>query len=213
MSTEKSRRRRRLSAEARREVIERAATEVFAERGYRGASIDEIARRSGVSPPVVYDHFASKQELHARLLERTRDELLAVWREHLAGDEAAEVRIPRAFDAWARYIETNPYAARMFFRESTGEPEAEAIHRQVRAQAQGALGAIVGREPGAERLAGSADAEALEMAAEVIRSGLAGLAVWWSEHPHVPREQIVAVAVNVLWLGFERVSRGERWEP
>ena len=213
MSTEKSRRRRRLSAEARREVIERAATEVFAERGYRGASIDEIARRSSVSPPVVYDHFASKQELHARLLERTRDELLAVWREHLAGDEAAEVRIPRAFDAWARYIETNPYAARMFFRESTGEPEAEAIHRQVRAQAQGALGAIVGREPGAERLAGSADAEALEMAAEVIRSGLAGLAVWWSEHPHVPREQIVAVAVNVLWLGFERVSRGERWEP
>ena len=213
MSTEKSRRRRRLSAEARREVIERAATEVFAERGYRGASIDEIARRSGVSPPVVYDHFASKQELHARLLERTRDELLAVWREHLAGDEAAEVRIPRAFDAWARYIETNPYAARMFFRESTGEPEAEAIHRQVRAQAQGALGAIVAREPGAERLAGSADAEALEMAAEVIRSGLAGLAVWWSERPHVPREQIVAVAVNVLWLGFERVSRGERWEP
>ena len=213
MSTEKSRRRRRLSAEARREVIERAATEVFAERGYRGASIDEIARRSGVSPPVVYDHFASKQELHARLLERTRDELLAVWREHLAGDEAAEVRIPRAFDAWARYIETNPYAARMFFRESTGEPGAEEIHRQVRAQAQGALGAIVGREPGAERLAGSADAEALEMAAEVIRSGLAGLAVWWSEHPHVPREQIVAVAVNVLWLGFERVSRGERWEP
>ena len=192
MSTEKSRRRRRLSAEARREVIERAATEVFAERGYRGASIDEIARRSGVSPPVVYDHFASKQELHARLLERTRDELLAVWREHLAGDEAAEVRIPRAFDAWARYIETNPYAARMFFRESTGEPEAEAIHRQVRAQAQGALGAIVGR------------------AGEPLR---AGLAVWWSEHPHVPREQIVAVAVNVLWLGFERVSRGERWEP
>jgi AcrR family transcriptional regulator len=62
-------------------VIERVATEVFAERGYQGASIDEIARRSGVSAPVVYDHFASKQDLFQRLLVRTRDELLAMWRE------------------------------------------------------------------------------------------------------------------------------------
>ena len=66
----RTRGRRRLSAAARRELIERAATEVFAERGYAGASIDEIARRSGVTPPVVYDHFASKLALFTRLLER-----------------------------------------------------------------------------------------------------------------------------------------------
>ena len=74
-----------------------------------------------------------------------------------------------------------------------------------------ALGAILGGEPGSERMAGSADALALEMAAEVIRAGLTGLAIWWSEHPEVPREQVVATAVNVLWIGFERVRRGETW--
>ena len=108
--------RKRLSAAERREIIEAAATEVFAERGYHGAGIDEIARRSGVSPPVVYDHFVSKLDLHQRLLERTRDELLAMWREQLAGEEPAEVRVPRALDAWARYVETHPYAARMYFQ-------------------------------------------------------------------------------------------------
>jgi hypothetical protein len=46
------------------------------------------------------------------------------------------------------------------------------------------------------------------MAAEVMRAGLAGLAVWWSEHPHVPREQVVTTAVNVLWVGFERIRGG-----
>ena len=56
-----------MSAASRREVIEQAATEVFAERGYLGASIDEIARRSGVSAPVVYDHFDSKIDLYRRL--------------------------------------------------------------------------------------------------------------------------------------------------
>jgi len=197
-----------MTAAARREVIERVATEVFAERGYQGASIDEIARRSGVSAPVVYDHFASKQDLYERLLVRTRDELLEMWRGQLFSDEPAAVRIPRAFEAWAEYVETHPYASRMYFREATGVPEVQAFQRDLHAQARAALGAILAREPGAERLAGSGDAEALEMAAELIRSGMTGLAIWWTEHPHVPRDRIVATAVNVLWVGFERTRKG-----
>lgn len=188
-------------------MIERAATEVFAERGYAGASMEEIGRRSGVSAPVLYDHFASKLDLHRRLLERTRNDLLEVWREHLSGDEPAGVRVPRAFDAWARYVETHPYAARMFFREASGDPGAEAVHREIQAQARVALGVVLAREPGAENVTGSAGQEAMEMAAEIIRCGLTGLAIWWSEHPHVPRAQIVQTAVNVLWTGFER-ARG-----
>jgi AcrR family transcriptional regulator len=197
----------RLTAAERREVIERVATEVFAERGYQGASIDEIARRAGVSAPVVYDHFASKQDLFQRLLVRTRDELLAMWREHLLSDEPAAVRIPRAFEAWAEYVETHPYASRMYFREATGVPEVQAFHAGLHEQARAALGTILARELGAERVAGSGDPEALQMAAEVIRSGLTGLAIWWNDHPHVPRERIVETAVNVLWTGFERARR------
>jgi AcrR family transcriptional regulator len=199
-----------MTAEARRELIERAAAEVFAERGYHGASIDEICRRSGVTAPVLYDHFESKLALHRRLLERTRDELLELWRTHLAGDEPAEERIPRAIDAWAAYVQEHPYAPRMFFTETTGDPEVEAIHRQVQMQATAALGAIVGRE--AARARAAADLPA-EMAAEIMRSGLAGLAIWWSDHPEVAREEIVATALDVLWVGLERVRRGERWNP
>jgi AcrR family transcriptional regulator len=197
-----------MTAEARREVIERAAAGVFAERGYHGASIDEICRRSGVTPPVLYDHFASKLDLHRRLLERTRDELLELWRTQLAGDEPAEIRIPRAIDAWAAYVQEHPYAPRMFFTETTGDPEVEAIHRQVQAQATAALGVIVGGE--AARAPAAADLPA-QMAAEIMRSGLAGLAIWWSDHPDVPREEIVSTALNVLWVGLERVRQGESW--
>jgi AcrR family transcriptional regulator len=203
--------RRRLTAGERREVIERAATEVFAERGYRGASMAEIARRSGVSAPVLYDHFASKLDLHRRLLERTRNELLEMWREHLLTDAPADVRFPRALDAWARYVESHPYAARMFFSGASGDPEAEAVHREVQGQARVALGMLLAREPGAEHITGSADQESLEMAAEIMRSGLTGLAIWWGGHPHVSRQQIVEAAMNVLWVGFDRVRTGERW--
>lgn len=191
-------------------MIEQAATEVFAERGYHAASMDEIARRSGVSVPVVYDHFASKQDLHTRLLERHRDQLLEVWREHLLASDPPEQRIPRALDAWARYVESHPYAARMYFQEPTGEAAARAVHEQVRAPARAALAQILAQEPGAENIAGRDD-RALEMAAEVMRAGLTGLAIWWIDHPEVPREQIVETAVNALWIGFERVRSGERW--
>jgi AcrR family transcriptional regulator len=204
---------KRLTAEARREVIERAATEVFAEHGYHGASIDEIARRSGVSPPVVYDHFDSKQALHRRLLERHYAELRQVWRDTLPGDEPQEERIARAFDAWFAYIESHPYAARMMFRDTSGDPDVEAIRRDVAAQSRAAIRPIMGDEPGAHNIAGSADDESLDMAWEVVRAVLQGLALWWYEHPHVPRERIVATAMNSIWMGFERVRRGELWQP
>jgi AcrR family transcriptional regulator len=203
--------RKRLTAAARREVIELAAMEVFAERGYHGAAMDAIARRSGVTPPVVYDHFDSKPALHRRLLERTRDELLAMWRENLDGDGTLEQQIAHAFDAWARYVQAHPYAPRMFFRETTGIAEIRAMHRTIAAQANEALAEILGRLPGSAHLQGKDAPLAFAMAAEVIRGGLTELAIWWSEHPTVSREEIVATAMNTVWIGFERVSGGETW--
>ena len=183
--------RTRLSADQRREVIERAATEVFAERGYGGASIDEIARRSEVSAPVVYDHFASKADLHRQLFERHRDELVAVWREHLLTDDppAAHPAGDRRLGAVRR---SHPYAWKMLFRETTGDPEAEAVHREVLAGSRALLAPLVVAQPGGDQLPHA------EMAAELIRSALTGLALWWQDHPEVPRDDVVATAVGAL---------------
>jgi len=203
--------RKRLSAAARREVIESAAMDVFAERGYHGASIEEIARRSGVTPPVIYDHFESKAALHGRLLERTRDELLAMWRANLGGGGTLEQQVAHAFDAWARYVEAHPYAPRMFFRETTGVAEIREMHRAIAAAANDALAEILARVGGAEDARHDGARLSLAMAAEVIRGGLTELAIWWSDHPQVSRKQIVATAMNTVWVGFERVSAGETW--
>ena len=99
----------------------------------------------------------------------------------------------------------------MFFQETTGDPDARAFHAEVQAAGpRGARDVRSGAEPGAANIAG-ADREALEMAAEVMRAGLTGLAIWWIDHPEVPRERIVETAINALWIGFERVRSGERW--
>ena len=197
-------RRRRLTAEARRELIELAATEVFAERGYRGASMEEIARRSGISVPVLYDHFASKLALHRRLLERHFAELRAVWRAHPAAGAGGMAAV---VDAWFAYVEEHPYATRMLFRDTSGDPEVAAIHRDVAARSKAALLPLVAQDP----VAAGASAVEVELVWEVLRAALQGLALWWAEHPGVPREQVVAAAMNGIWLGFERLQAGERW--
>ena len=203
---------KRLTAVARREVIERAATEVFAERGYRGASIEEIARRSGVTPPVLYDHFESKQELHRVLIERHYAELRQIWFRHAATDHPVTARIPRAIADWFAYVESHPYAGRMLFRDTTGDAEVEAAHRAIQRRSRAALLPLLAQEAGAAHV-DLGDELALEMAWEALRGVLQGLALWWYEHPEVPREQVVTAAVNSIWIGFERVLGGETWNP
>jgi len=176
-------------------VIERAASGVFAERGYHGASIDEIAKRSGVSPPVVYDHFDSKQHLYKRLLERHQSELLELWRVQLAGDDPAKLRIRRALEAWFDYIEEHP-AWLLVFRDAP--PELADFHRRIRARGLESLSPLTARE-------GLADSPAeVAIATELFRSAVAGVAVWWQENPDVPRDRVVDTIMNLLWLGFER---------
>jgi len=145
-----------MTAAARREVI--AAAELFAERGYRGASIDEIARRSGVTPPVVYEHSASKREPYRELRERHFAELREVWREHFAVEGPAEQRVARSFDAWFAYVEAHPFAGRVLFRYSN-DPEIEGVHAAVAAPSREGILPLFAAEPGAENVAGSVSGE------------------------------------------------------
>ena len=197
-----------MSADARREVIELSATEVFAERGYRGAAMDEIARRSGISVPVLYDHFPSKLALHKRLLERHFGDLQDVWRARLEA-EGPPPDMGQVIDAWFAYVEAHPYACRMLFRETSGDPEVEAIHRAAADRSRDALLPLMAADPAAAAAAGSP--VALELLWELLRTSLQGLALWWAEHPEVPREQVVTAAMNGLWVGLERLQAGERW--
>lgn len=199
-----------MTGAARREVIADAAAVLFAERGYRGASIDAIARGSGVTPPVVYEHFSSKRELYRHLLERHFGELREVWGEHFTGGGPLGGRVAESFDAWFAYVEVHPFAGRVLFRYST-DPEIEGVHAEVAAQSREAILPLFAAEPGAENVAGSVSDEGIEMVWVVLRGVLQGLAVWWSEHPDVPRERVVATAMNALWLGFERSQMGETW--
>jgi AcrR family transcriptional regulator len=96
--------RRTLAARAEgrdaREALLDAALEVFAERGYREATVDAIAERAGFSKGALYWHFKSKEELLSALLDERLDR---PWREGTERLESAPPDVDMAPDANERF--------------------------------------------------------------------------------------------------------------
>src|SRR3954469_6412778 len=108
-------RRRRMPAPLRREAILAAAEEVFARRGYHGASIDEIAQAAGISKALIYEHFPSKRELHVSLVAAEVELIFERLVESRATSEPGEVRLRQGVDAFLRWVEEHGDAFRMLF--------------------------------------------------------------------------------------------------
>ncbi len=200
--------RRRLSPAERRERILAGAMEVFAERGYEEASMSEIARAAGITPAVIYDHFASKAKLQIELLERQTAELLGFVGAALQGTpEAPEERMRVGVDAYFRFVEEHRFAWRMMFRDPPTDPAVAAAFRRLGREATAGIAAFIEASAG-EALAGEEDpARAAEMFAELLKMSQNGLASWWYEHPEVPREEIVERLLEFCWTGLERVAK------
>jgi AcrR family transcriptional regulator len=189
-------------------VIEEAASVLFAERGYSETRLEDIALAAGVTKQLVYQHFASKKELHLALLAAHRDGLLGTLARGMGAEGPLLERIPQATDAWFGYVEDHPYASAMLFRDTTGDPAVQAFYRELQTSARMAIVSLLEAEPELEIAAGRA-----EPLAEFIRSAIVGLALWRADHPDVPRSEVVDVAVSVLTHGLvagggSRSSRG-----
>jgi AcrR family transcriptional regulator len=193
--------RSRLTAPERRERILAAATEVFAEHGYSGASVGEIAERAGVVASVIYDHFGSKRELHIELLHSHGEALMERSISQVTGEEPYGL-LHASIDAFYRFVEEDPFVWRFLFRDPPSDPEIAAAHRRVQERAtSGIAGLVTAGALGARSVLGIPAERAIWMVAKASQEATQGLAEWWWEHPEVPREQVVDLAVELLWRG------------
>lgn len=199
-----------MSAAARRETIISAATTVFAEQGYDGASMDEIARRIGVSVPVVYDHFASKLALYECLLELHFTALRASWQDALLGEGSLQTRIAAFGEAFFTHVESHPAACQMLFRDFTSDPSAQALYRQAEQKSWSIMFQMLLQQPSLIQQL-TVDFTSVEMMLWIVRGSLQNLALWWYEHPHVSRQQVIAAAMGVLWMGGDQILQGKSW--
>jgi AcrR family transcriptional regulator len=188
-------RRQRLPLEQRRAVIVEAAGHLFGERGYDATRLDDVAAAAGVTKPILYRHFASKQALYLALLERHRDDL-ATFAGVIPAEGEAEQRLRAVLEAWFAYVEEHSYAWRMLFRDTGGGPEIAAFRLNVHARARAVLAGMIGalsEVPIPRR--------EIEPIAELMSMGMGSLVLWWIENTATPREAILD-AMTRVWSGI-----------
>jgi len=204
--------RRRLTAEERRSAILDAALTAFSQKGYYATSLDDIAGEAGVSKALIYEHFASKQELHADLIARNARELTQRVAGALSGVEIESTveRLAAGLEAFFAFVEERRDAWRMLFRDAA-DPESSAVLERMAQQVTAEVTVLISQDPGARKLTRVGDERSLRLLAEMLVGGAQAMANWWTDHPEAPRAQLVEIAMDFAWLGLERLSRGERW--
>ncbi|MGO9156090.1 TetR/AcrR family transcriptional regulator [Mycobacterium sp.] len=106
---------RRMPRAQRREQILAAATRAFSRGGFTNTSLDLIAGEAGVTPVILYRHFASKADLYRAVLETANTRL----GEATGADDFDDASIP----ALIRAATADPDAFRLLFRYAAREPE------------------------------------------------------------------------------------------
>ncbi len=181
---------RRITGDQRRELIALAAGRLFAVSGYAGTRMEDVAAAAEVTKPMVYRHFGSKKELYLALLARHEDDLPTFF-EGVDPGRSVEVTVRGILEHWLDYVRANAHAWAMLFRDSSGDQEIQAFRLRVSLTAREVLAAFI-----AERAA-PMPAEQVEPTAELLTSGLAGLAMWWIDRPQVPKFVVVEVATRM----------------
>jgi AcrR family transcriptional regulator len=206
--------RKRLTGEERRVAILDSALTVFARRGYHASSIDDIAREAGVSKALIYEHFTSKQDLYAELLEQHAGQLFSALAEAIseAGRDAS-ARLVVGLDAFYGFVEEHTVAWRMLFREAI-DPETVVVLDRITAEVTAFVAGLIREDPGSRR--GPEDEtvrqHGVQVTAQLLVEAVQSLANWWAYHQDLPRERIVEMTMDFAWLGLQRLSAGERWQ-
>lgn len=178
------------------------AEQVFAERGFAAAAMDDIAERVGVSKPMLYEYFGSKEGLLVGCINRARSELRAVTERAVAEASDAEDAMRRAVRAFFEYIEERQVSWSMLRHESAvtvpwAVEEIEGIRRQ-----QTALFATLtaGFLPDSTRME-------LEAAAEVVVGACERVALWRERRGDVSSVDATEYVMRFLWSGLVSLAQ------
>ncbi|MCB0827616.1 MAG: TetR/AcrR family transcriptional regulator [Solirubrobacterales bacterium] len=205
--------RRRLTAAARREVILEAALDAFADSGYHETSLEQVAGRAGVSKALIYEHFSSKRELYTALLETYVHEMLDTVSTAATAAEPGEARLLAGLNGFFDFVEERRDAWRLLIRHRASDDVADSFERLFDEVAEMIVSLMAGEMPASVLPEGAAFDAMVEATARQLLGAITSMANWWDEHREIPRDQVMAMVMEFAWVGLERASAGERWNP
>jgi AcrR family transcriptional regulator len=163
---------------------------VFAERGYDGASISDLARAADVAGSVIYHYFGSKAGLWTSLLEAENQRLVDEVATAVAAQGSQGRRLPAGVDAYFAFVEQHRAAWRLLVREPPADPRLRDLHARLRRDRETHIAALY-EVPVAQASARDDKTRFSGLVTTAIRA----FASWWDENPDVPRTLVVDAVI------------------
>lgn len=190
-------RRTRMTGLERREQLVDIGRGLFAERGVDGTTVEEVAARSGVSKPVVYEHFGGKEGLYAVVVDRETTVLLAGMTQALQQGGHPREMLERAALAFLDYVEEHTDGFRILVRDSpVGRSTGSfaSLISDIASQVEYLLAAEF-KERGF-------DPRYAPLYSQMLVGMVALAGQWWLEVRQPAKAQVAAHMVNLVWNGL-----------
>jgi AcrR family transcriptional regulator len=184
----------RLARVERERLMLRAAGEAFAAHGFHGSSMDAIARAAGITKPMLYRYFGSKERLYAAYLQMTGRDLVDRVRVPATRDQSPQARLRAGLRAFLSYVEEHRAGWTVLHGETTAPTDAQVAREvaELRGRIIRMLTTVFGSEAFAHAFAGAAES----------------LATWWVKQPQPSIDEATAILMSIAGAGtaFDRAA-------
>jgi AcrR family transcriptional regulator len=190
-----------MTGKERREQLLDVGRSLFAERGYDATSIEEIAARSEVSKPIVYEHFGGKEGLYAVVVDREMRRLLDMVTGALSGGHPREL-LQQAALALLDYVEQSTDGFHILVRDSPVTSTTgtfASLISDIASQVEHILAeefALRGFDP-----------KHAPMYSQMLVGMVALTGQWWLDVRHPSKSEVAAHLVNLAWNGLSGLEQ------
>jgi AcrR family transcriptional regulator len=199
--------RARMTGKERRLQLVDVGRRLFAEKGFEGTSVEEIAAKAGVSKPVVYEHFGGKEGLYAVVVDREIAVLLERMTESLTSRNPRQLAEQAAL-ALLEYIETNTDGFRILVRDSPVAGSTGGFASLISDVASQVEHIMV-----AQFKARGFDSKLAPMYAQMLVGMVALTGQWWLDVRKPKRAEVAAHLVNLAWNGLSHIEARPKLTP
>jgi len=189
-----------MTSAERREQLIAVSRSLFAEKGFEGTSVEEIAAKAEVSKPVVYEHFGGKEGLYAVVVDREVRTMLDGIRGSLTSGRQREL-IEQAALALLDYIENNTDGFRILVRDSSVGSAGGSFASILSDVASRVEGILVD-----EFKKRGLDPKTAPMYAQMLVGMVALTGQWWLDARRPKKPEVAAHLVNLAWNGLSHLE-------
>jgi AcrR family transcriptional regulator len=184
----------------RRSQLVDTAEQVFVEQGFAPASMEDVAEAAGVTKPVLYDHFGSKDGLLAAVVARLGDQMLEQTVAAAGSVSTPEDALREGLTSYFRFVDRHAGAWSLLLREVAPGTLASAEAERVRSAQVDMIAALI-----AIHLP-SHEADRALVYAHVVSGASERLAAVRLTGKKVSPQRAAALLMDVMWSGFAQLQ-------